>query len=63
VKDQAGDQRGGDEREPNKILSQETGLHPMFKTPNKTPEKKVMKNTNQQDINDPHEGTKLAEEE
>jgi hypothetical protein len=34
----------------------------MFKTPNKTPEKKVMKNTNQQDKNDLHEVMKPAEE-
>jgi hypothetical protein len=54
--------RGG-EWEPNKILSQELGLCPTFKTPSKNPGRRVMKNTNQQDRNDPHKIMKLAEEE
>jgi hypothetical protein len=36
VKDYGGDWRGG-EWEPNKILSQEPDLCPMFKTPSKNP--------------------------
>jgi hypothetical protein len=62
VKDYGGDWRGG-EWEPNKILSQEPDLCPMFKTPSKNPRNKVIKSTNQQDRNDPHKVMKLAEEE
>jgi hypothetical protein len=55
--------RGDDLRGVNgsriKFLSQETGLRPMFKTPRKTPSRKVMKNTNQQDINNPHKVMKV----
>jgi hypothetical protein len=35
----------------------------MLKIPSKNPENKVIKNTNQQDINDPHKILKLGEEE
>jgi hypothetical protein len=35
----------------------------MFKTSSKNPLNKVMKNTNQQDINDPYNVTKPAKEE
>jgi hypothetical protein len=35
----------------------------MFKTPIKNPWKKVMKNTNKQDRNDPRKVMKLVEEE
>jgi hypothetical protein len=41
LKDRGGNRRGGGgEREPNEILSQETGLCPTFETPNKTTERK-----------------------
>jgi hypothetical protein len=46
-----------------KFLSQETGLCLTFITPSKNPWKKVMKNTNQQNRNDPYKVMKLAEEE
>jgi hypothetical protein len=53
----------GGEWEPNKILSQEPDLCPLFKTPSKNTWSKVMKNTNQQDRNDPYKVTKPVEEE
>jgi hypothetical protein len=64
LKKQGGDRRGGGVNGSRiKFLSQETGLYPMFKTPSKTPRRKVMKNTNQHDRNDTHKVTKLAKEE
>jgi hypothetical protein len=62
LNDRGGDRRGA-ELEPNKILSQETELCPTFKNPKQNTLRKVMENTNQQDIIDTHEVTKPVEEE
>jgi hypothetical protein len=45
------------------MLSQEPDLCPTFKTPRKEALKEIMKNTNQQDRNNPHKVTKPTEEE